>query len=62
MSDQCLKCNRWNRADMCEQQECSIRESWYPQYLLSKIAALTAELQDARCPALNLLPGDKEKP
>ena len=41
MSDQCLKCNHFNRPDMCVGEDCSIKESWYVLYLTQQIAALT---------------------
>ena len=40
MSDQCLKCNHFNRPDMCVGEDCSIKESWYVLYLTQQIASL----------------------
>ena len=45
MSDQCSKCNHFNRPDMCAEEDCSIKKSWYVLYLTQQIAALTTELK-----------------
>ena len=45
MSDQCLKCNHFNRPDMCIGEDCSIKESWYVLYLTQQTVALTTELK-----------------
>ena len=44
MSDQCLKCNHFNRPDMCAEEDCSIKKSWYVLYLTQQIAALKASI------------------
>ncbi|MFA5323411.1 MAG: hypothetical protein WC373_12130 [Smithella sp.] len=35
--DPCLKCNHFNRPDICLDQDCPVKESWFAQYQKQKI-------------------------
>lgn len=47
MSDQCLKCNHFNRPDMCVGTDCLIKESWYCLYLMQRNTAALADKEAA---------------
>lgn len=47
--DPCLKCNHFNRPDMCDTVEvCSVKESWYAQRLKGEVERLEKELEAER--------------